>query len=109
MSHESDSEIDWAFPDSKRTPVADDYEILDELGDGQYSVVRLGKNRKTGEDVALKFVTRENTRPHEFVNEVQLMREVSGILIDDLCLFPAKVTWIPVELTLISERTSWCG
>uniref|UniRef100_A0A6B2L314 non-specific serine/threonine protein kinase n=1 Tax=Arcella intermedia TaxID=1963864 RepID=A0A6B2L314_9EUKA len=50
---------------------------MDTLGDGQYSVVKLGVSKGSGEEVALKFVHKNQTEPNELVNEVELMREVA--------------------------------
>jgi len=69
--------VAYAVPDSKRCRIEEDYEVKDQLGDGQYSVVKLGVNKKTKEEVAIKMIYRSQTEPYEFLNEVELMREVS--------------------------------
>jgi serine/threonine protein kinase len=69
--------ITYAVPNSKRYPIENDYEIKDQLGDGQYSVVKMGVNKQTSEEVAIKIIHRSQTETYEFLNEVELMREVS--------------------------------
>jgi len=70
----------FAVPNSKRYSIDLDYEVDSTkiIGEGQYSVVKSAKHRKTGEEVAIKFVRREQTEPSELLNEVELMREASG-------------------------------
>jgi len=69
--------VAYAVPNSKRHPIEDDYDIKDQLGDGQYSVVKIASNKKTHEEVAIKIIHRSQTETYEFLNEVELMREVS--------------------------------
>jgi len=69
--------VAYAFPDSKRHPIEDDYELKEQLGDGQYSVVRVGVHKLTQEEVAIKIIHRSQTESYEFSNEVELMRQVS--------------------------------
>jgi serine/threonine protein kinase len=69
--------VPYAFPDSKRHPIEDDYELKEQLGDGQYSVVKVGVHKLTTEEVAIKIIHRSQTESYEFCNEVELMRQVS--------------------------------
>eukprot|EP01126_Amoeba_proteus_P013743 TRINITY_DN15891_c0_g1_i11.p1 TRINITY_DN15891_c0_g1~~TRINITY_DN15891_c0_g1_i11.p1 ORF type:complete len:158 (-),score=27.12 TRINITY_DN15891_c0_g1_i11:259-732(-) len=76
-------DVDWAFEDSKRHPVERDYDLGKQLGEGKFSIVHYAKNKRTGEEVAIKCIDRENTNPDELVHEamlLQLVEEHPGII-----------------------------
>ncbi|ETI45482.1 CAMK protein kinase [Phytophthora nicotianae CJ01A1] len=84
-SASSDQESDAAM-ESQNTQkikrggnIHDDYEILDEIvGEGGYCVVQKGIDRRTGELVAVKMLSKSETSAREFWSEVDVLR-VAGL------------------------------
>ncbi|KAL6768996.1 LF2 [Auxenochlorella protothecoides x Auxenochlorella symbiontica] len=57
----------------------EDYEVLEEIGQGTFSEVHRGRNRSTHQEVALKemFLTEQKALPLHVERELQLLRAVS--------------------------------
>lgn len=59
----------------KETDVKNDYEFMKELGKGTYGNVFLAKNKKTGEEWAIKEILRSKIKWYDwFINEVNVMK-----------------------------------
>lgn len=55
--------------------IEDEYEIIDEIiGEGGYCVVHKGRDRRTGELVAVKMLSKTETSAREFWSEVDVLR-----------------------------------
>jgi serine/threonine protein kinase len=66
------------FEDSIKTPITDDYVIIQELGRTLHSVVKKARNKKNGELVAIKFLDKNKIGEYEIVKEVAIMKELEG-------------------------------
>jgi calcium/calmodulin-dependent protein kinase I len=66
----------YAFTDSKKYPITDDYLFKEQLGTGKFSVVKKAVNRKTGEEVAVKIINKRIVECEELVKEVAIMKEI---------------------------------
>jgi len=57
-----------------------DFELSDKvLGEGGYACVKLGRNRKTGETVAVKLLSTTSTEGRAAVSEAAVVREVAAL------------------------------
>jgi serine/threonine protein kinase len=59
------------------TTLADDYDLLEELGRGSYSVVRKAQDRRTQEMTAIKLVNKNSVGGDNSLKEVDLMRRLT--------------------------------
>jgi len=62
------------------TRVEDNYEVGDEIGRGAFSVVRKGRNRKTGRDFAIKFIEKKFVDKQDLLllgREIDIMKKVT--------------------------------
>jgi hypothetical protein len=57
--------------------ITDYYELLDELGSGVHATVRIGKNKETGERVAVKCVDKSNMRRRQLAREIEILTTVN--------------------------------
>lgn len=84
MSHvlttveDSDDEIPMLFEDSHRHAISDDYEILQELGIGKFSVVRMAQHKVSRAKVAIKQIDRRVCPAELLVKEVNIMAKLKG-------------------------------
>lgn len=58
-------------------PITDDYELGTELGSGAFAVVRRGKCRRTGKEVAIKVVPKSRQSEESIRNECAILQRVS--------------------------------
>lgn len=73
---QSSEEVDWAFDDSKRYPISNDYQVGKQLGEGKFSVVKYAVHKQSKAEVAIKCIDRINTNPDELVHEAMLLQMV---------------------------------
>jgi len=55
------------------------YDVGEEIGRGAFSVVKRGKNKKTGEDVAIKYIEKKFVDPQDLVllsREIDIMKKI---------------------------------
>ena len=57
--------------------IHDFYEVLEELGSGVHASVRMGKNKQTGERVAVKCVDKANMRRRQLAREIEILTTVN--------------------------------
>jgi len=57
--------------------IHDFYEVLEELGSGVHASVRMGKNKQTGERVAVKCVDKSNMRRRQLAREIEILTTVN--------------------------------
>ena len=57
--------------------ILDYYELLEELGSGVHAAVRMGKNKETGERVAVKCVDKANMRRRQLAREIEILTTVN--------------------------------
>jgi len=90
---------------TKPTKIEEVYEIGKELGRGGFSIVKKGKNKKTGEEVAVKCINKKNLKKDELqlltreINIMQKLRHRSIIQLIDIFETPS-------ELFLVLELVS---
>jgi len=60
-----------------RRQVEDDYELGDALGEGSFAVVRKGRCRRTGKEVAVKVVPKSRQSVQSIRNECKVLQRVS--------------------------------
>jgi len=76
--------------DAKPDKLEDKYEVGKELGRGGFSIVKKGKNKKTGEEVAIKCINKKNLKKDELqlltreINIMQKLRHKSIIQLIDI-------------------------
>ena len=67
----------------------DDYELGEQLGEGNYGIVRKGVCRRTGKAVAIKIIPRDKQSEESIRHEVEVLRKVeihrSIAKLEDLC------------------------
>jgi len=91
--------------DAKPEKLEDKYEIGKELGRGGFSIVKKGKNKKSGEEVAIKCINTKNLKQDELqlltteINIMQKLRHNSIIQLIDIFETPS-------ELFLVLELVS---
>jgi len=94
-----------AAADGKAEKLEDKYEIGKELGRGGFSIVKKGKNKKTGDEVAIKCINKKNLKKDELqlltreINIMQKLRHKSIIQLIDIFETPS-------ELFLVLELVS---
>jgi len=92
-----------AAPLRDHTPTLEDsYEIGKDLGRGGFSVVKKGKNRKNGEDVAVKCIKKKNLKKEELqllTREIAIMQKLTHPNIIQLF----EVFDTPTDLFLVLE------
>jgi serine/threonine protein kinase len=69
---------DYYFPDSKKTKVSVDYDIIQKLGVGSFGFVKKGRNKRNGELVAIKCCEKNKCPPTPLIQEVELLKLVRG-------------------------------
>jgi len=91
------------LPHKSKKKLEDVYEIKDTIGTGNYSVVKYGAHKKTGEEVALKIVDKQSLADYERDNisvEIDLLRNY-GNHPNILCL--KEVFEDKKRITLVTE------
>jgi calcium/calmodulin-dependent protein kinase I len=73
-----DTDDEYVVPGSIRTPVADHYDVLEDLGKGGFAIVRKAKSKKTGELVAIKFVDKKTVSGNP--EDLQCLRREIAIM-----------------------------
>jgi tRNA A-37 threonylcarbamoyl transferase component Bud32 len=79
-----------ASAEAKPEKLEDKYEIGKELGRGGFSIVKKGKNKKSGEEVAIKCINKKNLKKDELqlltreINIMQKLRHKSIIQLIDI-------------------------
>jgi len=68
----------FADKDAKRHSIGDDYDITEKLGVGSFGVVKKGKHRVSGIEVAVKAMRKADCKPEELKSEVNLLRIMKG-------------------------------
>eukprot|EP01125_Pyxidicula_operculata_P000433 TRINITY_DN10465_c0_g1_i1.p1 TRINITY_DN10465_c0_g1~~TRINITY_DN10465_c0_g1_i1.p1 ORF type:complete len:471 (-),score=126.23 TRINITY_DN10465_c0_g1_i1:160-1572(-) len=63
---------------SEKKAVSRDYEITEKLGVGAFGVVKKGKDRRTGKEVAIKCINKKDCKVEELRSEVKLLRLLNG-------------------------------
>jgi len=58
--------------------VSKDYDITEKLGVGGFGVVKKGRHKKTGVEVAIKCCKKAAVDPHELKQEVKILRMMIG-------------------------------
>jgi len=94
-----------AAADSKPTKLEDAYEIGKELGRGGFSIVKRGKNKKTGDEVAVKCINKKNLKKDELqllTREISIMQKLRHRSIIQLI----DIFETPSELFLVLELVS---
>eukprot|EP01130_Rhizamoeba_saxonica_P018394 TRINITY_DN9187_c0_g1_i1.p1 TRINITY_DN9187_c0_g1~~TRINITY_DN9187_c0_g1_i1.p1 ORF type:complete len:548 (+),score=140.67 TRINITY_DN9187_c0_g1_i1:25-1668(+) len=69
---------DWVptIPKAKLHFIEEDYSVLTVLGEGAFSIVKKGKSKKNGKEVALKFIDKWSDDLEKLIVEIMLMEEV---------------------------------
>lgn len=94
--------------DAKPAKIEDLYEIGKELGRGGFSIVKKGKNKKTGEEVAIKCINKKNLKKDELqlltreINIMQKLRHRSIIQLFDIFETPSEL-FLVLELVIGGE------
>eukprot|EP00005_Dracoamoeba_jomungandri_P012224 CAMPEP_0174267920 /NCGR_PEP_ID=MMETSP0439-20130205/35429_1 /TAXON_ID=0 /ORGANISM="Stereomyxa ramosa, Strain Chinc5" /LENGTH=292 /DNA_ID=CAMNT_0015355737 /DNA_START=74 /DNA_END=952 /DNA_ORIENTATION=+ len=57
--------------------IEDDFELLEELGSGNFSKVYLGKHKATGTEYAIKVVDKKQVDSEKLVTEIEILKKVS--------------------------------
>ncbi|XP_049849742.1 myosin light chain kinase A-like isoform X2 [Schistocerca gregaria] len=74
----SESKTRQRHREEAKPSIGDFYEIEDEvLGSGYFAIVMLGKDKRTGEKVAIKVITKSKVENPQFQNEINIMSKVS--------------------------------
>eukprot|EP00903_Cladosiphon_okamuranus_P009913 g9412.t1 len=89
--------------------VEDVYEMGHELGKGAFSVVRHGRHRQTGQNVALKVIPatifKDNKRAQEAIcSEVEAMRRIRGQLDNPALIVMLEVFSEPTKVSIVLEE-----
>jgi serine/threonine protein kinase len=66
----------FAFTDSKKNAITDEFLIKEQLGAGKFSIVKKAVNKKSGEEVAIKIINKRIVEVEELVKEVAIMKEI---------------------------------
>jgi len=76
--HQSDGTASAAAA-TTRLSVEDNYEVMDEIGRGAFSVVKKAKNKQTGQEYAIKFIEKKFVDQQDLVllgREIEIMKRV---------------------------------
>jgi serine/threonine protein kinase len=92
----------------------EDYVKIEKIGEGTYGVVFKGKNKKTGEIVAMKKIRLESEEegvPSTAIREISLLKElqhpnVVGLQVRDelRCTFDVRFHMRPLHMRHVHER-----
>jgi tRNA A-37 threonylcarbamoyl transferase component Bud32 len=91
--------------DAKAEKLEDKYEIGKELGRGGFSIVKKGKNKRTGDEVAIKCINKKNLKKDELqllTREISIMQKLRHKSIIQLI----DIFETPNELFLVLELVS---
>jgi len=66
------------FPYSHKKRVTEDYDILQKIGFGTFGSVKKGRNKSTGEEVAIKCCKKNELDAGPLIQEVELLKLVQG-------------------------------
>jgi len=94
--------------EAKPEKLEDKYEIGKELGRGGFSIVKKGKNKKTGDEVAIKCINKKNLKKDELqlltreINIMQKLRHKSIIQLIDIFETPSEL-FLVLELVAGGE------
>ncbi|CAM9707408.1 unnamed protein product [Scytosiphon promiscuus] len=91
--------------------VEDVYELSHELGRGAFSVVKHGRHRQTGENVALKLIPassfKGNKRAQEAIeSEIEAMRRIRGQLNNPSLIMMLGVFSDPTKVSIVLEEVN---
>lgn len=69
--------VDVRMMNFSRSSILESYELGPTIGQGSFAVVKLCKNRKTGEEVAIKVIDKKNARAVEDLQtEAEVMAKI---------------------------------
>jgi len=91
--------------EAKSDKLEDKYEVGKELGRGGFSIVKKGKNKKTGDEVAIKCINKKNLKKDELqllTREISIMQKLRHKSIIQLI----DIFETPNELFLVLELVS---
>ncbi len=95
------------------TPIAENekkltdyYELLSELGSGVHATVRLGRNKETGERVAVKCVDKSNMRRRQLAREIEILTTVNHPNVISLKDVFEDDTYVYLVLELVEVGTA---
>jgi len=69
--------LETLFQYSKQTPITNDYDVVDELGDGGFSVVKKGISLHDNQHVAIKMIKKKKVGPDDVQREVNIWKKAS--------------------------------
>lgn len=84
--------------------IYDFYEVLEELGSGVHASVRMGKNKQTGERVAVKCVDKANMRRRQLAREIEILTTVNHPNVISLKDVFEDKTYVYLVLELVEVR-----
>eukprot|EP01125_Pyxidicula_operculata_P005205 TRINITY_DN1884_c1_g1_i1.p1 TRINITY_DN1884_c1_g1~~TRINITY_DN1884_c1_g1_i1.p1 ORF type:complete len:632 (-),score=199.52 TRINITY_DN1884_c1_g1_i1:1731-3626(-) len=62
---------------STKTPISDDYDIQNKIGDGGFSIVKKGVRKSDGKEFAIKTVKKRKVPSHYILREVNIWKKAS--------------------------------
>ncbi len=69
--------VNFVIMNFSRSSILESYELGPTIGQGSFAVVKLCKNRKTGEEVAIKVIDKKNARAVEDLqSEAEVMAKI---------------------------------
>jgi len=95
----AEPELDHAHKCIKQCNVEDSYELIDEIGQGQYATVHRGEHRETGKEVAVKLIDKAGSGATVQDKEIAVMLRID----DPNCVKMYEVYETETEVQMVLE------